>query len=92
MITRTTREISVEREKLIEMKPRVRQTSAFGDDNHDAIDAQIEVLNCHMSEDRVYREYQDGESHVFDSALEAAEWMAGENDGGSPSEEWECLT
>jgi len=50
----TKKQIEAEIKKLSEMKPNVKRTSIFGDNHHDAIDAQIEVLKNRLTEDEVY--------------------------------------
>ena len=41
---KTEEQISAEIAALVALKPKVRQRTAFGDDNHAAIDAQLAVL------------------------------------------------
>lgn len=83
-------EISKEIEQLKQMKPNVRNKSMFGDDHHEAIDAQIEVLKERLDTDEIYDQFEDGESNVLDSAVAAREWMDGENDD-APSVGWKEL-
>lgn len=84
---------------LEEIKPRVRRFSAFNDDHHAAIDAQIEVLRENLSEDDIF-DRQDGasEDELFsadnevDAAREAAFWRDDDDyEDGSPSSQWEEL-
>jgi hypothetical protein len=95
---KTQAQIDKEIKALKDIKPRVRQCTGFGDNNWDAIDAQIRVLEEHMDEDDVYvnfpvqegeegdEDYSDGcPQNVHDSALEAARWLAGELDSDSGS-------
>jgi hypothetical protein len=89
----TEKEIIAEMKKLDKMKPKVRRRSMFGDDNHEAIDAQLHVLSNKLTESDIYANYEDEESdntHVLDSALDAYRWMQGEE--VAPSESWEGLT
>lgn len=87
---RTKEEIQATIAKLQEMKPNVRRTTFFGDNNHAAIDAQIWVLENEASEDEVYDEFDT--DHERDNALEAAAWLEGEElDGGGLVEGWQSL-
>jgi hypothetical protein len=104
----TDKQIEAEIKKLTEMKPNVLRKSMFGDDHHAAIDAQIDVLRSHMTEDEVYDNYpsvdevdeaeERGEElydsypdNVRDGALDAARWLAGESEDGTPSSGWKEL-
>jgi hypothetical protein len=92
----TEKEIIAEMKKLDKMKPKVRRRSMFGDDNHEAIDAQLHVLSNKLTEADIYSNYDTGDeegkgnTHVLDSALDAYRWMQGEE--VAPSESWEGLT
>ena len=95
MVRKTTDEVSAEISTLEAMKLNVRPFSWFGDYNHAAIDAQLEVLRERMSEDAVYEAYGDEtadefDQHLLDSAHHAYLWMSGENDN-SPSSDWKPL-
>lgn len=82
-------EIQAEVAKLKEMRPNVRHYTAFGDNNHAAIWAQINVMEEDLDEDDVYSFYDDNE-HVLGAALAAWEWLCGtEND--APSIGWAPL-
>lgn len=74
-------EIKAEIEKLRDLKPRIRQYSAFGDDNHAAIGAEILVLEGRLFEDC---------EHNLDAALAARSWLDGYEET-PPSEGWESL-
>lgn len=92
MKTPTEKEIQDEIAKLREMKPNVRKTSLFGDNHHDAIDKQIEILEnpdaegfCDESaieENAQLEEWRDNER---EAALEARRWLDGESEDGTPS-------
>jgi hypothetical protein len=72
------------------MKPTVVKESMFGDNHHDAIDAQIKVLKDGLTENDIYERYDDLlKDNVKDAMLEAAQWVEGEC--GEPSKEWKCL-
>lgn len=91
MNTPTDAEIDAEIEKLKEMKPKVRQFGVFGNDNHAAIEAQIKVLARRLSEDEAEDKYVEAPDASRDSAVEAARWIGGEAEDGSPSEGWAPL-
>lgn len=57
----TKEQIEEEIKKLTKMKPNVKRTSIFGDNHHDAIDAQIDVLKNRWTEDNVYDNYPSQE-------------------------------
>lgn len=83
----TAEEIQKEAAALEEMMPRVRRFTAFGDDNHSFIKAQIQVLKRQMSEDEIYSRF-DGDDAT--NAMEARAWIDGQADE-SPVESWKCL-
>ena len=56
---KTEDQINTEIAALVALKPKVRERTAFGDDNHAAIDAQLSVLRERMSSDEVYYAYGD---------------------------------
>lgn len=78
---KTEEEIDAEVAALVTLKPTVRKHTAFGDDNHAAIDAQIAVLRERMGSDEVYDAYEDDSDeagrHALDAALGAYDWMTG---------------
>lgn len=101
MNTPTGTQISEEIKKLETMKPKVLRCSAFGEDHHEAIDAQIEVLETDYDEDTIYdKSAEEGDEdaedkwpeNVRDAALEARRWLDGEAEGDkSPSDNWQPL-
>ena len=102
----TAEQIEAEIKKLTEMKPNVIRTSYFGENHHAAIDAQIKVLEAELDEDDIYERFPTEEdlegreseaseedvvkANVRDGALEAAQWLAGEEDE-TPSDGWKEL-
>ncbi len=79
---KTEDQINAEISALVALKPKVRERTAFGDDNRAAIDAQLAVLRERMSSDEVYYAYGDEDAdefdqHTFDAALSACDWMTG---------------
>lgn len=86
----TDQEIQDEITALQTMKPKVRKISGFGDNHHDAIDAQVRVLKERMRESRVWDVYGDRIDNVLDSAKEAQEWLE-DADNAKPSDGWKEL-
>lgn len=96
----TEARIKQEIQKLLTIQPHVVQRSAFGDDHHAAIDAQIAVLEQRMTDDDVYENYpfdnpdaeNEAPENVHSAALEAAKWLAGESDEKDLVSSWKELT
>lgn len=75
--------------------------SGFGDDHHRAIDAQIDVLTRRLDESAVFDSYpydpcdEEAEDQVPENvhanALEAAQWLAGESEYKTLTENWKEL-
>lgn len=89
-MTKPTKEqIRQERIKLLEIMPKVRRFSAFGDDHHAAIKATLRVLDGRDSSE----DYEDAPDNVRDEVYNAEQWMNGEADPeyGSPTESWSSL-
>ena len=92
MKNKTQEEINIEVKKLEEMKPNVRHFTIFGDDNHEAIDAQLDALKNDIEEDTTY-DWQDDEEfseHACEAARQAVQWRDGE-ESEPPSESWAPL-
>ncbi|RPJ06418.1 MAG: hypothetical protein EHM36_07000 [Deltaproteobacteria bacterium] len=87
----TTEEIKKEIERLETMKPHVRRYSAFGDDHHAAIGAQIDVLRDGLDGDDVWDRFEHEKDNVRDAALEAVDWLEDQNEQEAPSEGWKEL-
>ena len=91
---KTDEEIKQEIAALQTIKPRVPRRSQFGDDNHDAIDAQITVLTERMTRDQVRQRFpEDGCDKLF-MALIAADWLGGylaPGDDTPPSQDWPLI-
>ncbi len=84
----TPEQVQQEIAALREIKPKVRRRTFFGDDNHAAIDVQIDVLEDGLDEDTIYAEWGEAD-HLLTSALEALAWRNG--DCEAPSGEWSEL-
>ena len=87
---RTEKEIKAEITRLKTMKPNVRRASMFGDNHHDAIDAQVDVLDRKLTPEQCWDEFADDRENIQESAREAAEWLVGDTDD-LPSKGWKEL-
>ncbi len=84
----TPEQIKKEIKTLTEMQPKVKRFSTFGDDNHAAIDAQIDVLKNDLDDDEIDEQYED---HARSNAHDARLWLDGEGEAETLSEGWEGL-
>lgn len=92
----TEKQIESEIKKLETLKPLMPHFSVFGDDNYEKIDAQITVLEEGLTEDDVYDRFEDQDNpdktyDLVSNARDAALWLIGESEYGSPSKGWEEL-
>lgn len=89
---KTEKEVKAEVAKLKEMKPFVRQFTAFGDSNHDKMDCEIQALEEDMDEDQTYDEWPEDEADMEkrSAAQYAINWREGDEEE-SPSEGWKML-
>lgn len=98
----TDKQIAAEIAALKKMKPNVRRLSAFGDDHHAAIDAQIRVLEQKLTNNQIYDyfdavgdsdiDHDEGRSeNVLSAATDAAQWRDGDTKE-KPSMSWKELT
>ncbi len=69
--------IEAEIAKLRHIKPFVARRNGFGDDNHEAIETQIKVLQEGLSYERAVDQYR--EHPCFESAVEAADFITGDS-------------
>jgi hypothetical protein len=53
----------------------------FGDNNHDAIDAQIEVIENDYDDDEVYKNWESNDN-TLSAALVVVEWLNGNDSAG----------
>ena len=79
-IKRTEEEIAAEITWLKENKPRIPRITLFGDNNWEAIDAQVRVLEEKMCEDCAADEFEFESGHTISYALQAAWWLGGEDE------------
>jgi len=77
---------------LTKIKPTVRRTSQFGDNHHDAIDAQIKVLDQRMNRTEADDYFEFDPENVQDAVRDAVDWLRGEFTGAaSLAESWREL-
>jgi hypothetical protein len=88
----TPKQIEAEIARLTDLNHKVPSTTAFGDSNFLAIEAQIEVLVNDFREEDVYAKQQDDDwnEYVAHSAIEAVQWLDGDT-ATPPSKDWEPL-
>jgi hypothetical protein len=93
----TFEQIAAEIARLRAVQPRVPRYSFFGDDNREAIDAQIRVLEDALSRDDVHARFGmcslEFNENILEGALMAHDWMTGElaSDESSPAAGWEAI-
>ena len=85
-MNRSQKEIDTDVSALRSVKPRVPEFTGFGDNNHEAINVQIEVLERRRSEDWCYTTFPPGSAEL-DHALHAVLWVCCEEDE-APSFGW----
>lgn len=95
--SRSDIEIQSEIDQLASIKDKVRVRSMFGDDNRQAIAAQIKVLQQRMTRDQIEAEFGDDgleegySESIHMAAVDAFEWYQGLSDEVAPSESWAPL-
>ncbi len=89
--TPTEKQVKAEIEKLREMKPFVVQYTAFGDNNHHRIDAQIRALEEMEDDEDVDDAYpEESQMDIASCARDAVNWKTGDDDS-APSDNWKSL-
>lgn len=85
-------EVKAEADKLKFMKPYIRQYSYFGDNNHQKVDIEIDVLGYWLSHNG---QCMDTERIMDDKTRETAddtnEWLQHGSQDGTLSQQWEPL-
>ena len=88
----TKKQIDKEIKLLEEMKPKICQHSSFGDDNHAAMQAQIDVLRENLNEEEIDERWNpDEEYNLNDNAREALNYLNGESETKTLSGDWKSL-
>ena len=91
---RTDKEIKeqVDGLKVIAAKPTFRRTTLFHDNNVEAIEAQVEVLEHRLTEEDVFDRQDMGyyTEHVSNIARDAATWLVGDSED-TPVDGWKGL-
>ena len=82
-------EIDKEVVLLREMLPRLQQFNFFNRDMHEEHEAQVNVMEFHLTEDQIYWKYQD--TLLLSTALDTLEWMEGREEALRPSDRWNGL-
>lgn len=79
---KTKEQIQKEIEALKTVRPNVRLTSMFGDDNLGSVDAQIIVLDEYLDEDDIAERFDHAGSseYILEAAICARQWMDDEED------------
>lgn len=105
MKAKTDKQIAAEIKALEKIKPRVLRYSGFGDDHHAAIDAIVVVLKERLTEDDLYTRQEDCQNtectgddgidwaieHIFENGCEAAQWLKGESEFKTLTENYKHL-
>lgn len=87
----TEKQVKKEIETLKKMLEKVRPRDAFGGDNQEKIQAQIDTLEDEWDEDEIYERFPDEEEmDIRSNALDAYNWMSG-NEKMAPSVGWKPL-
>lgn len=87
--------------RLRKVRDKVPARTYFGEDNHEAIDAAIAVLDEKLDEDEAYGRFEPGDDddlnadegrsdHALENARSAAQWLHCEDDD-DPATGWEEL-
>jgi len=92
----TPEDIQREIKWLEENKLCIRRYSAFHDDLHTKIDAELKTLRENLTEDQIYSKFSEdetaeefnGDHPLVEAALDVRHWMDGESGYESPSQSW----
>ena len=75
---RTQEQIDEQIKGIESMKEWLPEYSAFGDNNWEAMDLQIEILKGNTTSDDIDTD-EDEDSTLYNSALDAEEWLNNDN-------------
>lgn len=95
----TDEEVMLEIATLIELKPLIRRRNFFGEDNHEAVQAQIDALSENMDEDAAYKRWGEDafidpfeyDEVILNHALDAIGWRDDTRTVDRLSTNWEGL-
>src|SRR5208337_2424334 len=85
---KTEKEVNAEIAKLLEIKPKVRRFSMFGNDHWKQIDIQLRVLREEIDDDDISGIADPDDNSA---AYETLQWMEGRDVDASPADQWEGL-
>lgn len=88
-MARTRIEIEDELNALKELRNNVPPQTAFGDNNQDAIDAQIKVIENRMTFEEVIDEFEIDGDYILSNAQDAVRWLR--DDDEPVSDSWRDL-
>jgi hypothetical protein len=88
-LARTRFEIEEELGALNDLRAQVPPKTAFGDDNQDAIDAQIRVIEQRMTFEEAIDEFEEDGDYILSNAQDAVRWLV--DDDVPVSESWREL-
>lgn len=82
---RTGEEIQRQIDGLKAMKKELPETTFFGDNNWERIDAQLDIIECLKDADDFYidetsDEYEEGDNDIYFAAVDAENWLDGEKE------------
>lgn len=85
--------IENEVKKLKGLVSQIRPRSVFGTDNIAQLKTQIIVLVDNLDDDDIYSRYDHSglDEEILSAALDARQWLDGEGEADTLSEEWELL-
>lgn len=84
-MSRTRIEIQEELTALGDLLNEIPTTSSFGDNNQEAINAQIRVISYRMTVDELLSEYEDEVDYTLSAAMDALRWLRDDDEPASES-------
>ena len=84
-MARTRIEIDEELENLRELRDQVPPQTVFGDDNQEAIDAQIRVIEERMDYNEAFEAFEDMGDYILSNAQDAIRWLVDDDEPVSDS-------
>jgi hypothetical protein len=89
-VRKTPDEVTAEIAALSVIKPKLPKMNFFGEDNHNKVDIQIEVLHGDVDGEQFEDMVDNGEwtDSERDEAQSALDWMEGYSEDPAPSIQW----